>query len=70
VTIPHLLYHDYFGSEVQSDSKVLSGFPFIGHGKLDKNLESSCTFDIRIYYVTGLALVRALSDFLHIHDFK
>jgi hypothetical protein len=26
----------------ESDSKLLSGFPFIGHGNSDNNLESSC----------------------------
>jgi hypothetical protein len=27
---------------IRGDSKLLSGFPFIGHGKPDNNLESSC----------------------------
>lgn len=27
---------------IQNDSKVLLGFPFIGHGNLDSNLETLC----------------------------
>jgi hypothetical protein len=27
---------------MQNDSKLLSGFPFIGHGNPDNNLESRC----------------------------
>lgn len=30
--------------KIQSDPKLLSGFPFIGHGKNDNNLESSCVW--------------------------
>jgi hypothetical protein len=28
--------------KLQADSKLLSGFPFIGHGNSDNNLESTC----------------------------
>jgi hypothetical protein len=28
--------------KIQDDSKLLSVFPFIGHGKTDNNLESLC----------------------------
>jgi hypothetical protein len=30
------------GLDLQSDSKLLSGFPFIGYVNPDNNLESSC----------------------------
>jgi hypothetical protein len=35
------------GKNIESDSKLLSEFPFIGHGNPDNNLESVCTF--RVY---------------------
>jgi hypothetical protein len=31
------------GAEIQADSKLLSGFPFIGHGNTDNNLEQTFT---------------------------
>jgi hypothetical protein len=31
-------------SEIQSDSKLLSGFPFINRGNSDNNVESLCIF--------------------------
>jgi hypothetical protein len=34
----------YISELVQDDSKLLSGFPFIGHGSPDSNLESLCIF--------------------------
>jgi hypothetical protein len=34
--------HEYVGNTIYSDSKLLSGFPFIGHGNPNNNLESSC----------------------------
>jgi hypothetical protein len=34
--------------KVQSDSKLLSGFPFAGHGNHDNNLESSCIFPVKV----------------------
>jgi hypothetical protein len=34
--------------QIQGDSKLLSGFPIIGHGHSDNNFESSCaTFRIK-----------------------
>jgi hypothetical protein len=33
---------------IQHGSKLFSGFPFIGHGNPDSNLESSCTRNFRI----------------------
>jgi hypothetical protein len=43
---------------IQSDSKLLSGCPFIDHGNPDNNLESPCTSD---YFVETF---RSASTFL------
>jgi hypothetical protein len=37
------IYH--LGSLIQNYSKLLSEFPFIGHGNTDNNLESSCMYE-------------------------
>jgi hypothetical protein len=33
---------------VQDDSKLLSAFPFIGHGNPNSNLESLCMIEMRV----------------------
>jgi hypothetical protein len=35
-------------SDMQGDSKLLSGVPFIGHGNSDNNLESLCNVDVAL----------------------
>jgi hypothetical protein len=37
-------YHLFKKVYVQDDSKLLSGFPFIGHGNPDNNLKSFCVY--------------------------
>jgi hypothetical protein len=34
---------------VATDSKLLSGFPFVGHGNFYNNLESSCIIEIAVW---------------------
>jgi hypothetical protein len=49
---------------IQSDSKLLSAFPFIGHGNHDNNLESSGTFRTLRIPFRGRVIAQAVSRWL------
>jgi hypothetical protein len=44
---------------VQGDSELLSGFPFIGHGNPDNNLESRCMSSFMVIGVGIQVILRA-----------
>jgi hypothetical protein len=48
-------------TNVQSDSKLLSGFPFMDHGNTDNNLESLCIMNPLIFVSTAQVPVYKLT---------